>query len=144
MEICGPKGRDCIERNFAKSSNCSATCKGIYADIQLVENRIEEDVEDKEAETTIETEFEGKDYKKLNKMLKRLANLEKEVKWLKKGGEEKGEELDRKKYQMLIAEYRKFKRKNVRHIRFNSAAILSAFGKVFFIIRFLHFHVLYL
>ena len=40
-----------------------------------------------------------------------------------------GEELDKKKYKMLISEYRKFKTKTVKHFRFNSAANLSNFGK---------------
>jgi hypothetical protein len=33
---------------------------------------------------------------------------------------------------MLVAEYRKFKAKNVKHFRFNSVANFSAFGKSFF------------
>ena len=33
MKKCGPKGRDCIERNSAETFNCSMTCEGIYADI---------------------------------------------------------------------------------------------------------------
>ena len=42
---------------------------------------------------------------------------------------QKGEELDRKKYKMLVSEYRKFKTKNVKHFKFNSAAALSTFGE---------------
>ena len=45
----------------------------------------------------------------------------------------RGEELDRKKYKMLISEYRKFKTKNVKHFRFNSEANLSTFGKYYFL-----------
>ena len=127
MEICGPKGRDCIERNSTRSFNCSTTCEGIYADVQWVGKTIEEDVEDDEAEEDIETEFEVDENS--NKLLKRLAYLEKEVLLLKSSGQEKGEELDKEKYKMLIAEYRKFKRENVKHFRLNSAENSSSFGK---------------
>ena len=129
MEVCGPKGRDCIERNSTKSFNCSTTCEGIYADVHWVGKKVEEDMEDEEAEEAIETEFKGKDDERLSRLLKRLADLEKEVKLLKSGGEEKGEEVDKEKYKMLIAEYRKFKAKNVKHFRFNSALNSSSFGK---------------
>ena len=42
---------------------------------------------------------------------------------------ETGEELDRQKYKTLVSEYRKFKTKNMKHFRFNSANNLSTFGK---------------
>ena len=129
MEICGPKGRDCIERNSTRSFNCSTTCEGIYADVQWVGKKIEEEMEDEEAEEDLETEFKGKDDEKLNKLLKRLAGLEREMKLMKSSGQEKGEELDKEKYKMLIAEYRKFKRENVKHFRLNSAENSSSFGK---------------
>ena len=41
---------------------------------------------------------------------------------------EKGEEVDKEKYKMLIAEYRKFKRENVRHFRFNAGESTRSFG----------------
>ena len=123
METCGPKGRDCIERNPIRSFNCSTTCEGIYADVQWVEKIIEEDIKDKKAEV-IETVEEVSPM-----LLKRLANLEKEVKFLKNSFGENGEELDKEKYKMMIAEYRKFKTKNVKHFRFNAAENSSAFGK---------------
>ena len=118
MEICGPKGRDCIERNSKRSFNCSTNCEGIYADVQWVGKKIEEDVEDEEAEAAVEREV-GEE---LAKVYKQLADLKTEVKVLKSNGQEKGEALDKEKYKMLIAEYRKFKRENVRHLRFNSVA----------------------
>ena len=40
-----------------------------------------------------------------------------------------GEEVDRMKFQRLIAEYKKFKRNHVQHFRFNSSSNHSAFGK---------------
>ena len=118
--------RNGIERCSTKSFCCSTTCEGIYADVQWVGKTIEA-MEDEEAEEVVETEFIGKDDEKLNKLLKRLADLEKEVNVPKSSGQEKGEELDKEKYKMLIAEYRKFKTKNVRHFRFNSGEI--SFGK---------------
>ena len=42
---------------------------------------------------------------------------------------QKGEELDRKKYKMLVSEYRKFKTKNVKHFMFKSESDLSIFGE---------------
>ena len=134
METCSPKGRACIERNSTRSFNCSTTCEGIYADVQWVGKKIEEN-EDGEAEEDVETEFEGKVDENSNKRLayleKQLADLKTEMKLLKSSGQEKGEELDKEKYKMLIAEYRKFKRENVKHFRLNSASgeNSSAFGK---------------
>ena len=126
METCGPRGRDCIERNSTASFNCSVTCEGVYADVQWTGKKIEE-IKDEEAEAAVEREFRGKDNEELNKLLKRLAHLEREMKVLKSSGQEKGEELDKEKYKMLITEYRKFKTKNVRHIRFNSGYIFGKF-----------------
>ena len=66
----------------------------------------------------------------------RVAFLEREVMLIKQGFGEKVkstigkgiEEQDKKEYKKLIAEYRKFKTKNVKHFRFNSAANMSTFG----------------
>ena len=96
MEICGPKGRDCIERNSTKSFNCCTTCEGIYADVQWVEKKTEEETE----EEAVETESGGIVLEELKKLRKRVADLERN---------RKGEEMDKEKYEMLIAEYRKFK-----------------------------------
>ena len=123
MEICGPKGRDCIERNSGKSFNCSTTCEGIYADVQYVGKKIEED---EEAEI-IETESSGN--AETNMLLKRLAELERKMEVVESAIGEKGEQLDKEKYKMMIAEYRKFKTKNVKHFKYNSEEISSAFGK---------------
>ena len=125
MEICGPKGRDCIERNSTKSFYCSTTCEGIYADVQWVGKKIEEEMKD-EAQEDFESKFKGEVGEELNKFYRRFADLEKEMKLMKRGGHE---ELEKEKYRMLIAEYRKFKTKNVKHIRLNSAENSSSFGK---------------
>ena len=86
--------------------------------------------------------------KKLNEgstmLLKRLLDLENEVKLLrsgvpqqineellKRGVGENGRELDKDKYNVMIAEYMKFKAKHVKHFRFSSTANSTAFGKTF-------------
>ena len=124
--MCDPIGRDCIEKNALKAFDCNTTCVGIYADIQ----------------------FAKKDMKdKLTSMLlTRLLDLENEVKLLRGGVPQQideellkravGEdtrELDEEKYNMLIAEYMKFKTKQVKHFRFNSAGNSNAFGKKTFL-----------
>ena len=126
MEICGPTGRDCNERSSSKSFNCSTTCQGIYAGVQWVEKKIEEDEKDK-AEEIIERKIKGDVGEELVKVYKQLADLKTEMKLMK--SQEKGEELDKEKYKMIIAEYRKFKRENVKHFRFNLAENSSSFGK---------------
>ena len=55
--------------------------------------------------------------------------FKKEMMLMKSNGQEKGEVLDKEKYKMLIAEYRKFKTMYVKHFKFNSAENSSAFGK---------------
>ena len=42
MKKCSPAGRDCIERNTIVSFNCSVSCEGIYADVQWVNDPIQE------------------------------------------------------------------------------------------------------
>ena len=122
--MCGPKGRDCIEKNSTKSFNCSTTCEGIYADVQWVGTKIEV-MEDEEEEGPV---FKGNDVE-LKKLYKHIADLKKEMMLMKSNGQEKGEVLDKEKYKMLIAEYRKFKTMYVKHFKFNSAENSSAFGK---------------
>ena len=65
----------------------------------------------------------------LDKLLKRFANLEGDMKLMKSSVGERGEELDKKKYMKLVAEYRRFKTDNVKHFRLNAAANASAFGE---------------
>ena len=48
---------------------------------------------------------------------------------MKIANSKRGDELDKEKYKMLVAEYRKFKTKNMKHFRFNAAANLSEFGE---------------
>ena len=42
IEKCSPEGRDCIEINSIFSFNCSVSCKGVYADVQWVDDPIVE------------------------------------------------------------------------------------------------------
>ena len=56
----------------------------------------------------------------------RLKNLEKKVKF---SNIEKGVEMDKEKFKMLLKEYKEFKLNNTRHFRFNSAANSTNFGK---------------
>ena len=121
MKICDAKDRDCIEDNSAKTFNCNTTCVGIYADVQWIGQNIEQEFEEEKAHQTLTAEGEIGD-----SLLKRVLHLEREIK-LCTG--QRGDELDKEKYKMLISEYRKFKTKNVKNFRFNSAAGLSTFGK---------------
>ena len=121
--MCDSKGRDCIEMNSTKSFNCSTTCKGIYADVQWVGKKMEED---EESVRVNETEFLGKVDVNLDKVLKRLAVIENLI---KNTIGEKGEEVDKEKYKMLFAEYRRFKAKHVKHFKFNSVTNSSLFDR---------------
>ena len=132
-EICDPKGRDCIEKNSAETFNCSTTCVGIYADVQWVGNNIEEETdEDFKEDIGSDMRAKDRDYV-LEKMQRRLAELERKMKKVFEEGAvgEKGQEMDKEKYKCMIAEYRKFKSKNVKHFRFSSARNSSAFGELF-------------
>ena len=74
-----------------------------------------------------ELDFNSNDGSEKHKeMYKRLVdNIEKRLR--QKG--KKGEERDKKKFLTLVSEYTKFKRNNVQHLRFNSAATSTKFGK---------------
>ena len=125
MDICDPKGRDCIERNFAKSFNCSITCEGIYANVWWVANNIDEDMVELEGAGRTETNKEIND-----ELQRRIAALERRLGKMEKDGDgERGEEMDKDKYKKLISEYQNFKGKHVRHFRFNSDAVQRAYSK---------------
>ena len=134
MDICDPKGRDCIEKNSAETFNCSTTCVGINADV-WAEKTIEEEFDDEDSEADKEADTRSKDK---DDVLRRLAELERKLERMKIGLKkvvsegavgQKGEKLDKAKYQLLIAEYRKFKLKNVKHFRFSSSGTSSTFGE---------------
>ena len=135
MHICDAKGRDCIEKNSAETFNCSTACTGIYADVQWVGSDIQEEIKDDLEKLGDLEENVGDD------LQRKVAFLEREMMLMKQGlGEKvkstigKGiEDQDKKEYKMLITEYRKFKSKNVKHFRFNSAANMSAFCESYFV-----------
>ena len=62
LQICGPKGRDCIEDNIVNTFNCITTCRGIYADVQWVGNNINEEMKDELPQRLVKTQLEeGRD-----------------------------------------------------------------------------------
>ena len=124
LAVCDAKGRDCIEKNSSKTFNCDTTCVGVYADVQWIGKNIEEDFDNERAD---EVDFGGKIDDDLLKILHLMKDDIKDVMKIATG--KRGEELDRKKYKILISEYRKFKTRIVKYYRFNSKATLSTFGK---------------
>ena len=124
LAVCDAKGRDCIEKNSSQTFNCNTTCVGVYADVQWIGKNIEEDFDNERAD---EADFGGKIDDDLLEILHLMKDDIKDVMKIATG--KRGEELDRKKYKILISEYRKFKTRNVKYYRFNSKATLSTFGK---------------
>ena len=133
--ICDLKGRDCIEKISSKTFNCNTTCVGIYADVEWVKKDIEVEANEDKSDETMKAELEGKIDDDLIKMFLLIENKMKLMKnemkdeVMKIATGKKGDELDKEKYKRLVAEYRKFKAKNVKHLRFNAAANLSEFGE---------------
>ena len=134
MEICDPKGRDCIEKNSAETFNCSTTCVGINADV-WAEKTIGEEIDDEDSEVIKEADTRSKGN---DDVLRRLAELERKLDRMEVGLKkvvaegavgQKGEKLDKAKYQRMIAEYRKSKLKNVKHFKFSSSGTSSSFGE---------------
>ena len=72
MDVCGLKGRDCIERNSIKTYNCSKTCVGIYADVVKMKI-IWEREGGREKENILK--FQGKE-EELQQQLKDLIRME--------------------------------------------------------------------
>ena len=131
LATCDPKERDCIEKDFSKNFRCNTTCVGIYADIEWVKKDIEVEISKERSQETMKADLKGKigdDLMKIYFILKNeMTNDIGEV--IKIATGQRGEELDKKKYNKLISEYKMFKAKNMRHIRFNSAANLGTLGK---------------
>ena len=105
---------------------------------------IDTELKEEKAEETAKTDLEGKNH---DDLLERFLLLEEEMHHMKKEMElmkndfgqqikiatgQRGEELDKNKYRTLISEYRRFKTKNVKHFRFNSAADWRTFGESLF------------
>ena len=129
MEICDPKGRDCIEKFSAETFNCSTTCVGIYADV-WIEKNIEAETADENSATYIEDDMRANSTDDvLDRVQRRLVELERKMERMEKVVGQKEEELGKEKFKLLIAEYKKFKSKNIKHFRFSSSATSSAFGE---------------
>ena len=135
MERCDPKGRDCIEKNSAETFNCSTTCVGIYADVIPKSRRIEGAIAD--VLPDLGAEINDRD-EVLDRMHRRLAELERKMSTDEGGLQKvvteeaigkKDHELDREKYKLLVAEYRKFKSTSIQHFRFSSTETSDSFGK---------------
>ena len=107
--------------NSAKTYNCSTTCIGIYADVQWIETLLKEEKAEKEAE--IELHRKGEEFQQQLVDLIRM-----ELRKMKRSEKGNGEELDKDKYKLMVAEYRKFKEENVKHFRLDKAATSSSFG----------------
>ena len=96
---CDLEGRDCIEKNYARTFNCNTTCDGVYADIHMIKNH------------PVKSELE---------QLK--MDLESKDKTLEKGA-------DKAKFEKLIDEYRQFKRSFVQHYKFSPISNETRFGQ---------------
>ena len=86
-----------------------------------------ENVVEERAEDEVEKEFNGRYVDDMTRLV--YKNLKKEIEMLK-GGKKAGE-LDRQKLKKLISEYKQFKKNQVQHFRFDSAATSTGFGKKF-------------
>ena len=124
METCNPDGRSCIEKNFAGTFDCNMTCDGIFADVQWVNEQIEEPEEQEQVEVKFNNVFEEEFFAKI------MNEVEKRMERMKGTSDKKGEELDKVKFQKMISEYKKFKMNSVKHLRFNSAGKGAKFGQL--------------
>ena len=135
MEICDSKGRDCIEKYSSETFNCSTTCVGIYAYVWNIKEEtavwnIEEDTADENSATYIEDDMRANSTDDvLDRVQRRLVELERKMERMEKVVGQKEEELDKEKFKLLIAEYKKFKSKNIQHFRFSFSGASSAFGE---------------
>ena len=111
----------------------------MHADVQWAAGQSsEQDSTGENAEEAMKAVLEGKIDDNLLKafllfkteMMKHVKNDVQDVMKIATG--QRGEELDKKKYKMLVSEYRKFKTRNVKNFRFNSDAALSTFGEYLF------------
>ena len=124
---CDLKGRDCIEKNFARTFSCNTTCEGTYADVQKIGNEME-DLEEREPDEYLKEEFGSIEEETLYKKLYKKMTNDIEMKMGKSSSI--GEKVDKMKFKGLVSEYRSFKRNRVQHFRFNSASNQTAFGEL--------------
>ena len=117
MEICNPKGRDCIEKNSAETFDCSTNCVGIYVDVQKdVRKNFGKEMRGflDSSEPKLNRQFD-------NDLQSRFVALEERME-LMENVMRGGAEIDKEKYQKLIVEHQKFKTKNVKQNIATSAA----------------------
>ena len=97
--VCSPTSRDCIEGSIGQDFNCSVSCEGIYADVQWL------GVSDQEEKV--------------------------EDQWTMLNGkmEKDEEELNKQKILALVNEYNAFKKRNIRHFRFNAGATEQSYSE---------------
>ena len=121
---CDQKGRDCIEKNFSRTFSCNTTCEGTYADVQKINNEMEE-LEEKEPDENI-----GEQLSSMSEEVKKMYLVMRKV-FEKKMGKSSsiGEKVDKMKFKGLVSEYKSFKKNRVQHFRFNSASSQTAFGQ---------------
>ena len=144
--MCDERGRVCIEENSTKTFNCRTSCVGVYADVHWVGNQVEEEKSLEEASGVVEEDQEVVPEVSA-KILKRLAELEKEVKLLRSNLGENGEsvkweetktekwnETHKETSKRLVAEYRRFKENTVRHIWFNTTLSTNGFSEFYYLI----------
>ena len=106
-EFCGPKGWDCIEENGHKNFSCSVTCQGIYADVQMMKERLtktprKQHSSIEEIPTTVDNKV----------LLDEIEKLRASI-----GGEE--QEEDKEKISQLVKQYKEFKKRNLPNFFFN-------------------------
>ena len=99
-DICSPRGIDCIEEAIGQDFNCSISCEGVYADVQ----------------------WSGASDGEERKV---------EQKWMILNGkmDRDEEEVNKKKILAIVDEYRNFKKRSVKHYRFNAEDTPNSFGE---------------
>ena len=97
--VCSPEGRECIEESIGYDFNCKVNCEGFYADVQWF------------------TSTDGEETKK------------EEEEWMILNGKVEKESTNKKKILALVREYNEFKKRNVKHFRFNSNETTQSYGK---------------
>ena len=98
------------------------TCEGMFADVQWVD----EQMEDPEENEQVEVKFKNIDEEEFAKL---MNEVEKKMQRMKGTSGKIGEELDKVKFLKMVSEYKKFKMNSVKHLRFNSAANSAKFGQ---------------
>ena len=126
VEVSTSPGEDAEEEIPAKEMTKTTTETKLKKAAVVVAVAVEETEkeEDMKEEDELGNQFSGT----AGKLYKKLKQ---EIETIKGSISKNGNELDWKKYLKLISEYRQFKRNEVQHFRFDSAAQAKTFGKPF-------------